>query len=135
MDGVISVRRVDEDVRPLIAPEAAYFLRTNLALQLQAARLALLRNEQAVFQQSLDDASAWLEEFYDPESSRVTGALATIAEIRDGLFDVDAPDISQSLRQLRQYSRLSGSDSQERAPVEEALPEPPAIPDQRDWRQ
>ena len=126
MDGVISVRRVDEDVRPLIAPGAAYFLRTNLALQLQAARLALLRNEQAVFQQSLDDASAWLEEFYDPESSRVTGALATIAEIRDGLFDVDAPDISQSLRQLRQYSRLSGSDSQERAPVEEALPEPPA---------
>jgi len=67
---VVTIRRTDEAIRPLIAPEAIYFLRANLALQLQAARLALLRGEQAVFQQSLDDAVLWLEEYYDPQSPR-----------------------------------------------------------------
>ncbi len=45
--GVVSVRRADEAMQPLIAPEAQYFLRANLALQFQAARLALLRAEGA----------------------------------------------------------------------------------------
>ena len=47
--GVVSVRRADEAMQPLIAPEAQYFLRANLALQLQAARLALLRGEESIF--------------------------------------------------------------------------------------
>ena len=36
---------LDDQARPLLAPDAVYFLRTNLSLQLQAARLALLRGD------------------------------------------------------------------------------------------
>ena len=92
-----------------MTPEAEYFLRTNLTLQIQAARLALLRNEQAVFQQSLDDASAWLGLYYDRESAQVASALQTIAEIRDSMIAVTTPDISESLRLLRQYETLAES--------------------------
>jgi len=109
MSGTFSVRRIDEDIRPLIAPEAAYFLRSNLALQLQTARLALLRAERAVFQQSLDDSADWIDEFYDTQSTQVQGALQTIAEIRESLFDIEVPDVSQSLRLLRQYNQLAGA--------------------------
>ncbi|MFQ5549031.1 MAG: uroporphyrinogen-III C-methyltransferase [Woeseia sp.] len=107
--GVVSVRRTDETVEPLVAPEAAYFLRANLALQFQTARLALLRNEQQIFEQSLDDASGWLRRYYDADSAAVQSALATIAEIRGGSFSVTPPDISASLRLLRQHVTLSGS--------------------------
>ena len=120
---VVSVRRTDEAVKPLIAPESAYFLRANLSLQLQVARLALLRGERAAFQQSLDDADAWLGEYYDADSTQVQSARKTIAEIRDGLFDIAMPDISESLRLLRQYSALSDT------PVEPAVP-PEAEPAQ-----
>jgi uroporphyrin-3 C-methyltransferase len=97
MSDVVSVRRIDEEIRPLIAPESAYFLRANLSLQLQVARLALLRGEQAAFQQSLDDSDAWLGEYYDATSAQVQSARQTILEIRDSLFDVTMPDISESL--------------------------------------
>ncbi len=100
---VVSIRRTDEAARPLIAPEAVYFLRTNLALQLQAARLALLTGEQQLFQQSLEDAASWLEEYYDTDSTSVRDALETINEIRDEAIVGDLPDISESLRLLRQY--------------------------------
>ena len=120
---VVSVRRTDEAVRPLIAPESAFFLRANLSLQLQVARLALLRGERAAFQQSLDDTDTWLGEYYDTDSTQVQGARKTIAEIRDSLFDIAMPDISESLRLLRQHNTLSA------APVELAVP-PEAEPAQ-----
>ena len=106
---VVSVRRADEAMQPLIAPEAQYFLRANLALQLQAARLALLRGEENIFRQSLTDADSWLAEYYDPGSTGVQNARTTIGEIRDSVFTVAMPDISQSLRLLRQFNALSNA--------------------------
>jgi len=107
VSGLVKVTGPEETAAPLVTPEAVYFLRTNLTLQLQTARLALLRGEQAVFQQSLDDAAAWLELYFDVESAQVASALQTIAEIRDGLFAVTPPDISQSLRLLRQFKTIT----------------------------
>lgn len=108
--GVVSVRRADEAMQPLIAPEAQYFLRANLALQLQAARLALLRGEEGIFRQSLNDADSWLDEYYDPGSTAVQSARETIAEIRDSVISVAMPDISRSLRLLRQFNLLAEAD-------------------------
>jgi uroporphyrin-3 C-methyltransferase len=106
---VVSVRRADEAMQPLIAPEAQYFLRANLALQLQAARLALLRGEESIFRQSLDDADTWLAEYYDPGSTGVQNARTTIGEIHGSVFTVAMPDISQSLRLLRQFNALANA--------------------------
>ena len=106
VSGLVKVTGPDQTTIPLLTPDAVYFLRTNLTLQLQAARLALLRGEQAVFQQSLDDAAAWLEQYFHAESAQVGSALQTIDEIRGGMLAVTTPDISQSLRLLRQYKTL-----------------------------
>ncbi|MDH3273551.1 MAG: uroporphyrinogen-III C-methyltransferase [Gammaproteobacteria bacterium] len=106
VSGLVKVTGPDQTAIPLLMPDAVYFLRTNLTLQLQAARLALLRGEQAVFQQSLDDAAAWLEQYFDAESAQVGSALETIDEIRGGMHAVTTPDISQSMRLLRQYKTL-----------------------------
>jgi len=107
----VKVRRADEAMQPLIAPEAQYFLRANLALQLQVARLALLRGEEAVFQQSLIDADAWLTEYYDLGNTGVRSARETLTEIRDNALAVAMPDISQSLRLLRQFNALNAATS------------------------
>jgi uroporphyrin-3 C-methyltransferase len=108
--GLVRVTPPDEMATPLMTPEAEYFLRTNLTLQIQVARLALLRGEQAVFQQSLDDASDWLDLYFDPGSAQVRGAKATIAEIRGNLLAVTPPDISNSLRLLREFNRINESE-------------------------
>jgi uroporphyrin-III C-methyltransferase len=106
---VVSVRRTDEAVQPLLSPDARYFLRANLALQMQTARLAMLRGEQAVFDQSLTDAEAWLREYYDRDSAAVQSALSSLADIRNQYTTTDLPDISGSLRLLRQYRARAGS--------------------------
>jgi uroporphyrin-3 C-methyltransferase len=105
--GLIKHRTTDEEVMPLISPEAEYFLRTNLALQMQTARLALLRGEQQVFEESLSDAVIWLELYFDANSTQVAAAVDSINELHGGMFAAETPDISNSLRLLRQYGSIA----------------------------
>ena len=107
MSGLVKVTPPDEETRALLTPDAAHLIRSNLALQLQAARLALLRGEQAIFEQSLEDADALLGQYFDGDSAQVKSAQATIAEIRESMVAVAAPDISESLRLIRQFRVLS----------------------------
>ena len=107
MSGLVKVTAPDEAKLTLASPDAEYFLRNNLALQLQSARLALLRGEQVIFEQTLDDTSALLNSYFDTSSAQVASALLTISEIRSSVFTASTPDISESLRLLRQYRTLS----------------------------
>jgi uncharacterized protein HemX len=107
MSGLVKVTPPDEETRVLLTPDAARLIRNNLALQLQSARLALLRGEQAIFEQSLEDADALLAQYFDGGSAQVASARDTIAEIRDSMVAVTAPDISESLRLIRQFRVLS----------------------------
>lgn len=109
MSGLVKVTPPDRAKLAQLSPDAEFFLRNNIALQLQSARLALLRGEQAIFEQTLDDTSALLSEYFDAESAAVTGALETIAEIRSHVFTTATPDISESLRLLRQFRTLNES--------------------------
>ena len=107
MSGLVKVTPVEQARITQLSPDAEHFLRSNIALQLQAARLALLRGEQTIFRQTLDDTSVLLNDYFDTDSSQVVGALDTIAEIRGQVFAAEVPDISESLRLLRQFRTLS----------------------------
>ncbi len=107
VSGLVKVTPPDEATRALLTPDTAQLVRNNLALQLQAARLALLRGEQAIFEQSLDDADAMLAQYFELGSAQVISAQQTITEIRESMITVTPPDISESLRLIRQFRTLS----------------------------
>ena len=107
MSGLVKVTPPERARVVALSPDGEFFLRNNIALQLQAARLALLRGEQAIFESTLDDTSALLQEYFDTGSTQVAGALDTIAEVRSHVITTDAPDISESLRLLRQFRSLN----------------------------
>ena len=106
MSGLVKVTRPDEAGSPLLTPDSVTLLRANLALQLQAARLALLKGEREIFQQSLLDAEDWMMTYFDIRSVQVASALETITELRGSPATADLPDISESLRLLRQQRIL-----------------------------
>ena len=107
--GLVKVTPVEEAELLQLSPDARHLLGYNIALQLQAARLALLRGEPAIFEQTLDDTSALLNAYFDTGSPQVAGALETIAEVRGHVFTTEVPDISESLRLLRQFRTLNES--------------------------
>ncbi len=106
MSDLVKVTPPDAAKLMLISPDAEYFLRNNIALQLQSARLALLRGEQAIFEQNLNDTNALLDAFFDTDNEQVSSAKATISEVRAAVFTASVPDISGSLSLLRQLPSL-----------------------------
>ncbi len=98
---LVEVRRNDQPVAPMLAPELEYFLYQNLRLQLDAARLALLRGEAPLYAESLRSARDWAATYFDQEHA---ATQATLAEL-DRLLGVDIapplPELGQALRELR----------------------------------
>ncbi|MEL7536775.1 MAG: uroporphyrinogen-III C-methyltransferase [Pseudomonadota bacterium] len=107
IDKGFRVRKLDESLTPLLSPEASYFLRTNLVLKFDSARLALLRGEQQAYEQSLEDAAAWLAEYFDNDDPAIASALTTLAELMDAELATAIPDISGSLALLRRTRTLA----------------------------
>lgn len=106
LSGMVRVRRSDERVEAMLSPEAEYFLRLNLQLQLQAARLSLLLGDSAGFRQSLDDAATWLGQYFDREDAAVTRAIETLEQMAATAIVTARPDVSGSLTLLRRQRTL-----------------------------
>jgi len=100
--GLVEVRRNDEPVKAMLAPELEYFLYQNLRLQLDAARLALLRGEAPLYAESLRSARDWAATYFDQENA---STQATVAEL-DRLLAVDIapplPEVGGALRAMRE---------------------------------
>ncbi len=101
MKSMVTVRRTDQQATALLAPEEEFFLARNLELQLLTARLALLREEPELFNQSIATALVWLREFFDQEASEVASTITTLERLKDTAVRRRLPDISGSLTLLR----------------------------------
>jgi uroporphyrin-3 C-methyltransferase len=101
------LREHNQPVTPMLPPEREYFLRENMRLQLVAARLALLRNDQVQYQSALSTASAWLRAYFDTTDPRVQQLAAQLADLAAVDISPALPDVSRSLALLRQQMQLS----------------------------
>lgn len=107
--GLVSVRRLDQKIQPLLPPEQRYFLEQNLRLRLEMARLALLRGEAELYQENLTTAAAWLADYYDSEDGAVRQSRDAIAALTKLNIAPALPEIGESLRTLeRIYEKQTG---------------------------
>ncbi len=97
----IQVQQVEEAPKPLLAPDQRYFLDQNLQLMLAKADLALLQEQDAIFQQSIVSASKWLLDYFDTDSPEVTNVLTQLNEIREQNISVELPTITGSFEALQ----------------------------------
>jgi len=107
LSGLFRIREHDKPVTPMLAPEREYFLRENLRLQLSAARLALLRDDGVQYQAILNTAQDWLNAYYADDDAKVSKLVAQLEQLKAINAVPELPDISGSLRALRQQMQLS----------------------------
>ena len=98
----IRIRHHEQPILPLMSPPVSDYVRQNLRLKLEQAQLALLQENQLVYQHSLQAAQALLQQYFSSQ----TKAELLIDEL-DGLANknivVKLPDISGSLAALKNY--------------------------------
>jgi uroporphyrin-3 C-methyltransferase len=97
LGSIITVKETNEaPLLQLSATEKALIVE-GVKAELQVARLAFASNNTELFAQSLARASAEIELYFDADSSAVSAALATLAEIQAIELAGDLPDITGSL--------------------------------------
>ncbi|SDM44766.1 uroporphyrin-3 C-methyltransferase [Franzmannia pantelleriensis] len=100
---LVTVRRHDEALEALIAPEQEAYLRQNVRLLIEQAQLALLKEEEALFEASLDKAITLVEAYYDADSEGVQRVLERLGELREAAIRPELPDISGSQQALAEF--------------------------------
>lgn len=105
----ITVRRMDEPIRPLLSTEDGYYLKQNLSLLLEQASLALLGRQGDVYADSLTRARALIEQFLGEAGGEKQAILDSLDELLAARLTRELPDVSATLAAFRQV--LSGSEA------------------------
>ncbi len=100
---LVVIRHHDEALEALVTPEQESYLRQSARLILEQAQLALLKEEQELYEASLDKALAMIEGYYDTERNEVQAVIARLQELRGENIQPELPDISGSQQALAEF--------------------------------
>jgi uroporphyrin-III C-methyltransferase len=106
---LVTVRRVDDPISPLLTEAEQSVVIRSLDLELQLARLAIMRGDAGLFRRSIDAARERVEEHFDLTSPDVQAVLESLSELSVVKLPEQLPDISGSLVTLL---KVTGSTSQ-----------------------
>lgn len=105
---IVRVTPSDGSLTELMAPEQAFFLYRNLQINLQIARLALMKGDTENFHASIRAAREWLTTHFDQEDPGVISSVDRLTQMLKVDVNPPVPDISGSLRMLRALVAASG---------------------------
>ncbi len=94
---LIRVSQRSQPVEPLLQANEEAIVRQNLRLMLEQAQSAVMREEQAVYSQSLEKAQRWLARYFQLNPS-ATVIQARLAHLSDRNIVQQLPNISASLQ-------------------------------------
>lgn len=109
---VMVVRHHGKQVNAMLPPDQQYFVYQNLRLQLEAARMSLLRGDQPLYDASLEIAGQWLEEFFDGNDPATRSMQREIGELKQIVVQPALPDVSASLIALRERLRQQAEEGE-----------------------
>lgn len=98
---LVTVRRVADDTAARLTLDDKDMLRQGLWMQIEAARLALMRHDQPAWNDALSRASAVLERWFDPSSTTYRAVHGELEALAGLTIDPDLPDISGPWAQLQ----------------------------------
>lgn len=100
LGGLVQVETIDADAPPVLPAETRALVRANAALMLQAAQVAFLQGDGAVYAERMAAAADWVGAYF-PASAATRDWLARLQELAAVSPAPALPDISGSLRALR----------------------------------
>ena len=100
------------DKKELLAPNQDIYLRENIRLRLQLAIMAVPRQQDELYKQSLDAVASWVRSYFDTSAEVTQNFLKSVDELADSSIYVDVPEQLQSLTLLDKYLNRAPLDVQ-----------------------
>ncbi|WP_280547055.1 uroporphyrinogen-III C-methyltransferase [Halomonas sp. 11-S5] len=100
---LVTVRKHDQALEALISPEQESYLRQSVRLVLEQSQLALLKEEQALYEASLDKALTLIRGYYDTDAGGVQAVIERLEALKQRSIHPELPDISGSQQALAAF--------------------------------
>ena len=105
LEGLVTIKHTDQVVSEILTPEQAKIIREELRVKLEMSKIALVEHNEEMYQSTLNDAKNWIElHFTKNDESRAM--LAELSRLHAIKIHSQYPDISQSLKMLRDIAKL-----------------------------
>lgn len=88
-----------------LLPEQQYYLYQNLRLQIEIARLSVMRGETENFRASIASVQDWLTAYFETSDKAVSNVIDSLSGMQGIDLDPPVPDINSSLETLRALIR------------------------------
>lgn len=100
---LVVIRRRSDPVDPLLSPEQEQLLRIQLGVVFEQAQLALLREEQQIYEASLSKARTILVRYFEINEQQTKALVEQLDWLGSQQVVQQRPDISEGLNALRDY--------------------------------
>ena len=100
------------DRKELLAPNQDIYLRENIRLRLQLAIMAVPRQQNELYKQSLEAVASWIRSYFDTNAEVTQSFLKLVDELSELSIYVDVPSQLQSLSMLDKYLNRTPLDVQ-----------------------
>ena len=100
------------DRKELLAPNQDIYLRENIRLRLQLAIMAVPRQQNELYKQSLEAVASWILSYFDTNAEVTQSFLKSVDELSELSIYVDVPSQLQSLSMLDKYLNRTPLDVQ-----------------------
>ncbi|MCK8909496.1 uroporphyrinogen-III C-methyltransferase [Haemophilus influenzae] len=98
--------------KELLAPNQDIYLRENIRLRLQLAIMAVPRQQNELYKQSLEAVSSWVRSYFDTNAEVTQNFLKLVDGLTDTSIYVDVPEQLKSLTLLDKYLNRTALDVQ-----------------------
>ncbi|MFT5790332.1 MAG: uroporphyrin-3 C-methyltransferase [Shewanella sp.] len=115
IDDFVIIRKRTTDAAPLLEPDQQWYLVENTRNKLLQAQLALYRQDQVNYRNSVKLARKWVYQYFDLKDQHVTDALATLdalETLKIQTASIERFDSSTLLNQLVTYGNLMTEETQ-----------------------
>ncbi|WP_288505872.1 uroporphyrinogen-III C-methyltransferase [uncultured Haemophilus sp.] len=100
------------DRKELLAPNQDIYLRENIRLRLQLAIMAVPRQQNELYKQSLEAVASWIRSYFDTNAEVTQSFLKSVDELSEVSIYVDVPSQLKSLSMLDKYLNRTPLDVQ-----------------------
>jgi uroporphyrin-3 C-methyltransferase len=120
IQSLVRVTKREKPIEPILQPTEGALVKYNLSMMLEQAQIALLREEQVIFETSLAKADNYLSRFFQ-SSTKVKAVADRLVVLRQMSVQQQLPTINRTLEALEtllvtRQQRLTGASSTEVGP-------------------
>lgn len=106
---LVVIKRSGETKQALLLPDQEYYLYQNLRLELENARLSVLRRDTENLRTSINLLVNWLRDYFNTSDAAVENVIETLGKMSALNLRPDLPEINSSLETLHAYMKMDGT--------------------------